>query len=63
MDGLDNTHAKGSKPIDTIAVTEGILECIERSVLLHHKDVVPSDYRSHAIDFNAEEYFEDEFSK
>jgi len=63
IDELDNTNIKGSKPIDSIAVTDRILEYIEGSALLHHNEIVPSDHRSYLVDFNAKEYFNVNISK
>ena len=63
VEELDKTYMKGSKPIDSIAVTEGISECIEGSSLLYHNEILLLDHRSYAVDFNAEDYFDDNISE
>jgi len=60
---LDNTHIHRSQPIDLIAVSPGILEFIERCALLNHNEIIPSDHRVYLVDFNAEEYFQNEISE
>ena len=59
---MDKTYIKGSNPIDSIVVTDRVLEYIEGSSLLHHNEIIPSDHRSYIVDFNAEDYFDENIS-
>ena len=52
-----------SQPINSIAITQGILEFIEGCTLLSHNEIVPSDHRAHIVDINVEEYFQDSISQ
>ena len=59
---MSSTNKNGSKPIDTIAATEGAIEHVDGCKLLYHAEVVISDHRPHVIDVNLEEYFNECFS-
>ena len=59
---MNSTNKRGSLPIDTIAVSEGILEYIKGCKLLSYAEIVMLDHQSYVIDVNLEEYFEDNFS-
>ena len=59
---IDKININRSWPIDSIAITVGILEYVEGSKLLGNNDVVFSDHRLYLIDVNLEEYFNDQFS-
>ena len=48
--------------IDSIAVTQGILEYIEECTLLSHNEIIPSNHRAYMVDINMEEYFQDYIS-
>ena len=63
LNELNNKHAYGSKPIDSIAGTSGIVEHVEGCALLNHNEVVPSDHRAYIVDLNAEEHFQNEMSE
>ena len=47
------------KVIDLIAVSEGLIEFVEGSKLIHHNEIIFSDHRAYIIDINIEEYFND----
>ena len=59
---MDNTEERGSKPIDTIAVSYGISEYIEGSKLIECNDIIFTNHRSYIIDINIEDYFNDQLS-
>ena len=50
------------RPIDSVAISVGAIQCIEGCQLLEYHDIVMSDYKAYLIDFNLEEYFQEEFS-
>ena len=60
---IGKTYKNGSKPIDSIAATSGILEFIDGCELLGYNEVVETDHRSYVIDISLEEYFNDEISE
>ena len=62
MAQMDKTHEAGSKPIDSIAATAGVLDCIEGSMLTDYNDLFETDHRGCVIDIAFDEYFETEFS-
>ena len=62
FENMSTTNKNGSKPIDTIAATEGIMEHVDGCKLLSHAEVVISDHRPCVIDVNLEEYFNECFS-
>ena len=53
---IDNTCKIGSRPIDTIAILLGIIECIEGCTLETDK-IVLSDHQSYIIDIDFGWYF------
>ena len=53
----------GSNPIDSIAVSEGLMEFIEGLKLLSHNEIVWSDHRAYVIDVNFEDYFNEELNR
>ena len=57
LDEIDETQTNGSTPIDSITVSEGIMECIEGAKLINHNDIFFSNHRACIIDFNVEEHF------
>jgi len=59
---LDSTYKHGSKQIDSIAATNGIMNYIEGCRLMNYNEIVESDHRAFMIDVDIEEYFNDEFS-
>ena len=58
---LDNTHKEGSKYIDSIVVSPGIIEYVEGYKLFEVKEITLTDYRVHTIDMNLEKYFTEQF--
>ena len=60
---IGKTYKNGSKPINSIAATSGILEFIDGCELLGYNEVVETDHRSYVIDISLEEYFNDEISE
>ena len=59
---LDKTHKNGSKPIDSIAASSGMMERVEGCQSLDHNDTVESDHHARVIDVDIEEHFQEEFS-
>ena len=59
---MDHTQVRGSKPIDTIAVSHGMLEHVEGHRLMECKEIILIDHRSHLIDLNLEGHFKDQMS-
>lgn len=59
---LDRTYIRGSAPIDSIALSNGIMEYVEGVKLFHQNEFVITDHRSYVIDINIQDYFDDEFS-
>ena len=62
FENMSTSKKNGSKPIDTIAATEGVMEHVDGCKLLSHAEVVISDHRPCIIYVNLEEYFNDCFS-
>ena len=62
LDEMDRTCINGNNPIDTFAVSEGLIEYVEGVKLVPHNEIVNSDHRAYIVDINIEDYFEDEFS-
>jgi len=60
-EALDSTYKHGSKQIDSIAATNGIMDYIEGCRLINYNEIIESDHRAFMIDVDIEEYFEDEF--
>lgn len=63
IEELDKTHKNGSKLIDSIAATSGIMEYMEGCELISYNDIVETDHRACVIDVNVEDYFKDEFNE
>ena len=59
---LDNIHKEGSKCIDSIVVSIGIMEYVEGYQLMNYNDIVELDHRAYIIDVAIGEYFDEEFS-
>lgn len=62
IDQLDKTYINGSQAIDTIAMSEGMFDYVEGSVLLSHAEIVQSDHRPYLVDINLEDYFNAELN-
>ena len=54
---LDKTHKHRSKPIDSIAVSSGIMSYIEGCKLTNYNEIVEIDHRGYIIDVAMEDYF------
>jgi hypothetical protein len=63
MNQLDKTYKKGSRTIDSIAASSGIMNYIEGSKLVNYSEIVETDHRGYIIDVAMEEYFDIEFSQ
>ena len=59
---MDHTHSRGSKCIDSIAVTPSVRNHMEGSRLFETNEIENTDHRSYAVDINLEEHFQEEFS-
>ena len=57
----DSTYKHGSKQIDSIAASNGIMNYIEGSRLMNYNEIIQSDHRAYMIDIDIREYFKDEF--
>ena len=62
IEQLDKKYINGSNAIDAIAMSEGILEYVEGSMLLSHAEIVLSDHRPCTVDANMEDYFNKELN-
>lgn len=60
---LDHTESRGSKPIDTIAISRGLKEFVEGCMLQECNDIILTDHRSYIIDLNLEAYFDQHLSE
>ena len=54
---MNNMHQIGSKLIDTIAVSLGIMECIEGYSIIETNEIIIKDYHLDFVDINFETYF------
>ena len=63
LNQMDHTEVRGSKLIDTIAASHGIMEYVEGSILLEYNELIFTDHRAYIVDLNLEDYFEDQLSK
>ena len=53
------TQKRGSKCIDSIAVTESLFNFVEGYQLLEVNKVLDIDHRSYIVNLNLEEYFQE----
>ena len=60
---IGKTYKNGSKTIDSIAATSGILEYVDGCELLGYNEVVETDHRSYIVDISLNDYFNDEMSE
>ena len=63
VDRIGETYIYESKPIDSLAVSQGAIDCIDIYKLLSNHNAVESDYRIWLIDIALEDYFEDKLCK
>jgi len=54
---LDNTYKVGSKCIDLIAVSHGLISYIEGSRIFDVDEIILINYQAYAIDIKLEQYF------
>ena len=59
---MDTTFIRGAKLIDTIAISNGIMQCVEECKLINENAIVLSDYRAYMVDINLEQYFSKQLS-
>ena len=59
---LDKIYKHGSKPIDSIAATAGVIDYIERCQLVDYNKIIEIDHRGFIVNVVLDEYFELEFS-
>ena len=62
MSEMDNTHKKGSRPIDSVATMPKIISCIEGCKLIEVNQIMINDYRDYLIDLNFKLYFSEQMS-
>ena len=61
IEQMEKTFKPGTKPIDSIAASTGVIEHIEGYKLLDYNEIVETDHRGHVIDIALDTYFELEF--
>ena len=59
---LDKVYVYGSSHIDSIAVSEGLIEFVEGLKLIPHNEIVQSDHRAYIIYVNLKYYYNDKMS-
>ena len=63
IENLDKTCVNGSNAIDSVAVSEGLMEFVEGSLLVSNNEIINTDHRAYIVDANLEDYFNEEFSR
>ena len=63
LNKMDKIEIHGSKLIDIVAASYGVLEYVKGYQLLEHNEIIFIDYRSYIIDVNLEEYFKEQLSQ
>ena len=63
LDQMCKTCVNGSRPIDAVHASNGIMEYAEGCKILSNNAILKSDYRSYLVDIALDEYFEDEFGE
>ena len=59
----DGTFEYGTKCVDYVLVSEGMLNVVEGIELIECNEIVDSDHRGYLTDLNLETYFKEEFNK
>ena len=59
----DVTFKRGSRCIDTIAISDGLMICLEGHEVIDWDEKIKNDHRGHAIDLNLEDFFQESVSK
>ena len=62
-DERDNTHVTGSKQIDAVLATDGIVQSIKGSLLVEVNEIIENDHRGFIFDIDIQEYFSINASK
>ena len=63
LDQMCKTCIDGSRPIDAVHASNGIMEYAEWCKILSNNAILESDHRSYLVDIALDEYFEDEFGE
>ena len=63
LDQLDKTCVRGSSAIDSVVMSEGLLDFVEELLLVSNNEIINTDHRACIVDINLEEYFNKEFSQ
>ena len=53
----DKTYKIGSKQIDAVMVTDGLMQAITESKLIDFNKIINTDYRGFLVDIDIKEYF------
>ena len=59
----DGTFENGSKCIDIVLASEGMLEIVEGKKLIEWNKIIDYDHRDFLKDINLKEYFDEEFNQ
>ena len=59
---MDNTFIRGAKLIDTIAILNRIMQCVEGYKLINENIIILSDHRAYVVDINLKQYFSKQLS-
>ena len=62
MSEINNTHKKGSRPIDSVTASPGIMSCIEGCSLVEVNEIILLDQRRYIFNVNFELYFFEQMS-
>ena len=63
LDQLDKTCVRESSDIYSVAMSEGLLDFVEESLLVSNNEIINTDHRACIVDINLEEYFNKDFSQ
>ena len=63
LDRLDKTCVRGSSAVDSVAVSEGLVEFGEGSLLSPNNEIINTDQRACIADVNLKEHFNEEFTR
>ena len=62
LEQLDKTYKQGSKLIDSITATAGVLDYVEESQISDYHGMIEIDHKGYIVDITLDKYFEIEFS-
>ena len=54
---MDNTFIRGSKLIDTIAISNRIIQCVEGCKSIDKNSIILSNHRAYLVNINLKKYF------